>query len=71
MSASHSKELPGTVSELVGRRFRIVPGAAWSTVTSTITPSIRLTSACFPRAAGRLPCSLQLVRQRRVRWSHT
>src|SRR5664280_1019732 len=25
MSASHSKELPGTVSELVGRRFRIVP----------------------------------------------
>src|SRR5450759_5533276 len=26
MSASHSKELPGTVSELVGRRFRIVPG---------------------------------------------
>ena len=26
MSASHSKELSGTVSELVGRRFRIVPG---------------------------------------------
>src|SRR5664280_1273013 len=26
MSASHSKELPGTVSELVGRRLRIVPG---------------------------------------------
>jgi hypothetical protein len=25
MSASHSKELPGAVSELVGRRFRIVP----------------------------------------------
>ena len=26
MSASHSKELPGAISELVGRRFRIVPG---------------------------------------------
>ena len=26
MLASHSKELPGTVSELVSRRFRIVPG---------------------------------------------
>src|SRR5450759_5321552 len=62
MSASHSKELPGTVSELVGRRFRIVPGVGL--VDRDVNDHAQLLAQLLERVTGKVGAELLAFAER-------